>query len=218
MPENLPLRAVGLLAVPAAILLAFLTPVVATAFGGDAQPWLRDLDAVHALADRIWSRLGGSLDRYEFWGRWTVLGYIGMIAGLRSFVRLVAPETGGSRLLLIALSVAAVGDGGAYWAGGWDVGSQIFGTVEFLALPVVVAGVIWCGFALVRRGPRPRWAGWVMLASAAAVPVSMGLTNYWPHGALVPISVGLAVLSLVAASPRSTIDRAATAGNPAHER
>ena len=207
MQSNLPLRALGLLSVPAAILLAFLTPVQAVAFGGDnVRPWLRDLDFVHALADRVWSTLGGSLDRYEFWGLWTVAGYLGMIAGLRSLVRLADSASAPFRLLMIALWVGAIGDVGAYWGGGWKVGSQIFARVEFLALPVMVAGVVWGGYVLIRRGPRPRWAGWVMLASAAAVPVSLGLTNYWPHGVLLPVSVGIAVLSLVAAFSRSTID------------
>jgi hypothetical protein len=178
MQTNLPLRALGLLSVPAALLLAFLIPVQATAFDDNAQPWLRDLDSVHAVADRVWSTLGGSLDRYDFWGRWTVACYLGMIAGLRSFVRLVAPDKRGSRLQLTALCVGAVGDVGAYWGDG--LVSQIFATMEFLALPLVIAGAVRYGYVLVRRGPGPRWVGWVMLASAAAVPVSLALTNYWP--------------------------------------
>jgi hypothetical protein len=40
------LRALGLLSVPAALLLAFLTPVLATAFDDDVRSWLRDLDSV----------------------------------------------------------------------------------------------------------------------------------------------------------------------------
>lgn len=208
MPMNLPPKALGLLSVPAAILLAFLTPVLALAFGDDVRPWIRDLDSVHTVADQVWSTLGGSLDRYEFWGRWTIACYLGMIAGLRSFVQLVAPATGGSRLLLIALCVGAVGDVGAYWGTGWELGSQVLATVEFLALLVLLAGAVWFGYVLVRRGPRPRWAGWVMLASAAAVPASLSLTNYWPHGVLLPISVGIAVLSLVAAGqPRTSLKR-----------
>ena len=39
----------------------------------------------------------------------------------------------------MALCVAAVGDA-AYWGDGWELGSQIFATVEFLALPLVIAG------------------------------------------------------------------------------
>jgi hypothetical protein len=70
------------------------------------------------LADYVWSTLGGSLTRHEFWGCWTVAGYVGMILGLRAFVRGVVPTIGGSRLLLIALCVAAVGDAGAYWGDG----------------------------------------------------------------------------------------------------
>jgi hypothetical protein len=202
---HLALRALGLLSVPGALLLAFLTPVQAVAYGDGARPWLRELGSVHALADQVWSTLGGSLDRYDFWGLWTIVCYLGMIAGLRSFVQLVAPAVGGSRLLLTALYVAAVADVGAYWGGGWDLGSQIFGSLEFFALPFVVAGTVRFGYVLVRHGPRPRWVGWVMLASAAAVPVSLGLTNYWPHGLLLPISIGIAMLSLVAAAqPRSS--------------
>lgn len=206
MPMTLSLKALGLLSVPAAILLAFLTPVLALAFGDNVRPWIRDLESVHAMADQVWSTLGGSLDRYEFWGRWTIACYLGMIAGLRSFVQLVVPATGGSRLLLIVLCVGAVGDVGAYWGTGWELGSQILGSVEFLALPVLLAATVRFGYVLVRRGPRPRWVGWVMLASAAAVPASLWLTNYWPHGVLLPISVGMAVLSLVAAGqPRTSL-------------
>jgi hypothetical protein len=48
-----------------------------------------------------------------------------MILGLRALVRGVVPTIGGSRLLLIALCVAAVGDAGAYRGDGWELGSQI---------------------------------------------------------------------------------------------
>jgi len=48
--------------------------------------------------------------------------------------------------------------------------------------------------------------------------VSMGLTNYWPHGVLLPLAVGIAVLSLAAAFPRSTIDEERQPEKPAHER
>jgi hypothetical protein len=57
----------GLLSVPAALMLAFLTPVLATAFDDDVRSWLRDLDSVHGVADHDWSTLGGSLTHYEFW-------------------------------------------------------------------------------------------------------------------------------------------------------
>ena len=110
--QNLAL--VGLLSVPATLLLAFLTPVQATAFDEGAPAWARNLDGVHALADRVWLEDGGSLDRYQFWGRWTVLGYLGAIAGLWAFRRLSAPNIGGSRALFLALCVGAVADAVAY--------------------------------------------------------------------------------------------------------
>jgi hypothetical protein len=204
--STVPWRVLGLLSVPTTILLAFLTPVQALAFDDGVRPWIRDLDALHAVADQIWSRLGGSLDRYDFWGRWTVVCYLGMIAGLRSFAQVVAPASGGSRVLLIGLYVGAVADLGAYWAIGGEVGTQVCASVEFLVLPVLLAGAVRFGYVLVRRGPPPRWAGWILLASTAAVPVSLTLTNYWPHGALLPLSAGIAVLSLVAAGgPRTRV-------------
>jgi hypothetical protein len=200
---NASVRALGLLSIPTTVLLAFLTPVQATAYDAEGvKPWMRDLDTVHSYADRVWSAFGASWDRYEFWGRWTVLCYLGMIVGVWAFARTSAAHARGSRLLMGALCVATIGDIGAYWGDAWNVVTYIFGTIEFLALPVVIAGAIRYGYVLVRRGPRPRWAGWLLLASAAAVPVSLSLTNYWPHGALLPISVGIAALSVRAS--RST--------------
>lgn len=190
------LTLIGLVSVPTTLLLAFLTPVQAVAYDrDDARPWLRDLNQVHALADSIWGELGGSLDRYDFWGRWTVIGYLGALAALWAFHRVSAPAIDGWRLLLVCLMVAGVADVAAY--SGVPGLSHVGGSIEFFALPLLLAGTVRYGWVLARTG-LPSWPGWVLLGSAAAVVPSMALTAYWPHGALVPISTGLSALAVAA--------------------
>ena len=194
----------GLVSVPATLLLAFLTPVVATAY--DAAPErMRNLDRVHSVADRVWQDYGGSLTAYEFWGRFTVLAYLGAVAGLWAFHRLSAPSVGGQRVLMIALASAAVADFGAYWAPDDSIVMHIAGMFEFLLLLVVWGAVIWYGWALRRSTLRSRWPGWVLIGGAALVPVSMTVTNYWPHGLLLPILSGISVLAVAAAAGLSVV-------------
>ena len=189
---------VGLLSVPTTLLLAFLTPVQATAADEGTPSWMRTLDGVHSLADRVWLEYGGSLDRYQFWGRWTVLGYLGAIAGLWAFRRLSAPAVNGSRVLLIAFCVAAVADVGAYWSPDGSVASHAGGSIEFFMLPVIFGSALWYGWMLRRRTHRSRWPGWALIGATALVPVSMAATNYWPHGLLVPIAAGISILAVAA--------------------
>lgn len=204
---------VGLLSVPATLLLAFLTPVQVTAADEGTPSWMRNLDGLHSLADRVWLDFGGSLDRYQFWGRWTVVGYMGVIAGLWAFRRLSAPAINGSRVLLIALCVAAIGDLGAYWAPGGSVTSHALAMIEFLMLPVIFVSALRYGWVLRRRVHRSRWPGWVLLVATAMVPVSMTVTNYWPHGLLVPIAAGISVLAVAASAGVSVEPVAAFANN-----
>ena len=187
---------IGLVSVPTTLLLAFLTPVQAVAYDKDsARDWMRNLSGVHSMADRVWGNLGGSLDRYDFWGPWTVLGYLRALTSLQAFRRASAPAIPGWRLLSGCLIVAGVADVAAY--SGVTGLSQVGGSIEFLALLVIVGGIVRYGWVLMRTGV-PSWPGWVLLGSAAAVIPSMSLTNYWPHGALVPISLGLSVLAVAA--------------------
>lgn len=201
MRESRTTALVGLLSVASTLLLAFLTPVqVIAADEGGAPSWLGRLDRVHSLADRVWVEYGGTLDRYEFWGRWTVLGYLGAIAGLWAFHRLSAPAVPGYGVLQTALCVAAVGDAVAYRAPEDSVALHVLATVEFLMLPVILISALFYGWSLQRRARRPRWPGWALIGSAALVPVSMTATNYWPHGLLLPIATGISVLAVAAAA------------------
>ena len=207
---------VGLLSVPTTVLLVFLTPVQATAADEGTPTWMRDLDGVHSLADRVWLGYGGSLDRYQFWGRWTVLGYLGAIAGLWAFHRLSAPAVRGSRLLLIALCVAAVGDTGAYWSPDGSVASHAGGSIEFFMLPVIFASALGYGWMLRGRAHRSRWLGWALIGATLFVPVSMTATSYWPHGLLVPIAAGISILA-VAAAAGLQMDRPVAFADAAHQ-
>ena len=191
------LSLLGLLGVPATFLLAFLTPVQAKAFDDRPRAWLVDLEPVHAFADRIWRELGGSLNRYEFWGRWTVLGYLGAMVGLWAFHRVSAPAVPGWRLLVSALGIATGADLIAYWFSGHVI-ADVGGSIEFFMLPLIVAGTFRYAWVLIRPG-KPRWPGGTLLASGIAVIPAMAATNYWPHGVLVPVSAGIAVLGVGAA-------------------
>lgn len=62
------------------------------------------LTPVHALADRVWQDYGGSMDRYEFWGRWIVLGCIGAAATNYWPHGLLVPIATGISILAVAAS------------------------------------------------------------------------------------------------------------------
>lgn len=195
----------GLAALLGGLLCLLLTPIQASIFSGaDSPPLVLATEPLLDLADTIHGtfdpRLG--LDEYYFYGRMFFLVYLGAIAGL---VGLHTLQSGGVRrerlwfrVLLIGLVLALVGDIVAYWGGSGDISEspmQGLGfTFEMLAVLAVLIGSVLYGWVTLRGNAVPDWAAWLLvIAGPAAVPVVF-LTNYIPHGAVLPFSLAMAVV------------------------
>ena len=102
------------------------------------------------------------------------------------------------RVLLIGLVLALVGDIVAYWGGSGDISeSPLQGlgfTFEMLAVLAVLISSVLYGRVTLRGDVVPAWTAWLLvIAGPAAVPVVF-LTNYIPHGAVLPFSLAMAVV------------------------
>ena len=193
----------GLAALLGGLLCLLLTPIQASIFSGaDSPPLVLATEPLLNLADRIHGTFGArlGLDEYYFYGRMFFLVYLGAIAGL---VGLHALQSGGERrertwfrVLLIGLVLVLVSDIVAYWGGSGDISeSPVQGlgfTFEMLAVIAVLIGSVLYGRVTLRGNAVPGWAAWLLvIASPAAVPVVF-LTNYIPHGAVLPFSLAMA--------------------------
>ncbi len=195
----------GLAALLGGLLCLLLTPIQASIFSGADSPSLvlasrPLLDLAGAIHGTFGPRLG--LDEYYFYGRMFFLVYLGAIAGL---VGLHALQSGRGRhertwfrVLLIGLALALVGDIVAYWGGSGDISeSPVQGlgfTFEMLAVLAVLIGSVFYGRVTLRGDAVPRWVAWLLaIAGPAAVPVVF-LTNYIPHGAVLPFSLAMAIV------------------------
>ncbi len=193
----------GLAALAGGLLCLLLTPIQASIFSGaDSPPLVLATEPLLDLADRIHGTFGPrlGLDEYYFYGRMFFLVYLGAIAGL---VGLNALQSGGVRrertwfrVLLIGLVLALVGDVLAYWGGSGDISeSPVQGlgfTFEMLAVLAMLIGSVLYSRVTLRGDAVPDWAAWLLvIAGPAAVPVVF-LTNYIPHGAVLPFSLAMA--------------------------
>ncbi len=195
----------GLAAVLGGLLCSLLRPIQASIFSGaDSPPLVLATEPLLNLADRIHRTFGPllGLDKYYFYGRMFFLVYLAAIAGL---VGLHAIQSGSARcertwfrVLLVGLVLALVGDIVAYWGGSGDISeSPVQGvgfTFEMLAVLAVLIGSALYGRVTLRGDAVPGWAAWLLvIAGPAAVPVVF-LTNYIPHGAVLPFSLAMAVV------------------------
>ena len=195
----------GLAALLGGILCLLLTPVQASIWSGsDSPPVVLAAGPLLDLADRIHGSFGPrfGLDEYYFYGRMFFLVYLAAIAGL---VGLHALQSGGGpgervwfRVVLAGLVVALAGDIVAYWGGSGDISeSPVQGmgfTIEMLGILAMLIGSLFYGRVTLRGDAVPDWvACLLMVAGPAAVPVVF-LTNYIPHGAVLPFSLAMAIV------------------------
>ncbi len=195
----------GLAALLGGLLCLLLTPIQASIFSGpDSPPLVLAARPLLDLADRIHDTLGPrlGLDEYYFYGRMFFLVYLAAIAGLVGVhalqSRVVPRERLWFRVVLGGLSLALVGDVVAYWGGSGDISeSPVQGlgfTFEMLAVLVVLIGSVFYGRVTLRGNAVPNWAAWpLLIAGPAAIP-AVFLTNYIPHGAVLPLSLAMAVV------------------------
>jgi hypothetical protein len=67
-------------------------------------------------------------------------------------------------------------------------------TFEMLGVLVVLIGSVFYGRVTLRGDAVPDWPAWLLvIAGPAAVPVVF-LTNYIPHGAVLPFSLAMAIV------------------------
>jgi hypothetical protein len=100
--------------------------------------------------------------------------------------------------VLVGLVLALGGDIVAYWGGSEDISeSPVQGlgfTFEMLGVLVVLIGSVFYGRVTLRGDAVPDWPAWLLvIAGPAAVPVVF-LTNYIPHGAVLPFSLAMAIV------------------------
>ncbi len=193
----------GLAALLGGLLCLLLTPIQASIFSGaDSPPLVLAsrplLDLAGTIHGTFGTRLG--LDKYYFYGRMFFVVYLAAIAGL---VGLHAFQSGRERrertwfrVVLVGLVLSLVGDIVAYWGGSGDISeSPVQGlgfTFEMLAVLAVLIGSVLYGRVTLRGNAVPASAAWLLvIAGPAAVPVVF-LTNYIPHGAVLPFSLAMA--------------------------
>lgn len=199
------MRWAGLAALLGGLLCVLLTPIQASIFSGaDAPPLVLAAGPLLDLANRIHGTFGSrlDLDAYYLYGRMFFLVYLGVIAGLVGLHALqsrgIPRERLWFRVVLGGLSLALFGDVVAYWGGSGDISdSPVQGlefTFEMLAVLVVLIGSVFYGRITLRGNVVPTWAAWLLvIAGPAAIPVVF-LTNYIPHGAVLPLSLAMAVV------------------------
>ncbi len=198
-------RWAGLTALLGGLLCVLLTPIQASIFSGaDTPPLVLAAGPLLDLANRIHGTFGSrlDLDAYYLYGRMFFLVYLGVVAGLVVLHALqsrgVPRERLWFRVVLGGLSLALVGDVVAYWGGSGDISdspAQGLGfTFEMLAVLVVLIGSVFYGRVTLRGSVVPNWAAWLLvIAGPAAIPVVL-LTKYIPHGAVLPLSLAMAVV------------------------
>ena len=100
--------------------------------------------------------------------------------------------------MLVGLVLALVGDVVAYWGGSGDISqSPVQGlgfTFEMLAVLAMLIGSVLYGRVTLRGDAVPDWVAWLLvIAGPAGVPVVF-LVGYIPHGAVLPLSLAMAVV------------------------
>lgn len=194
----------GVVAMLGGLLCLLLTPIQAWVFSGEgtppfvlaAKPLLDGADRLHGV---VGPRLG--LDAYYFYGRMFFLTYLAAIVGLVGLHSLQAPSVRGERawfrVMLGGLGLALTGDLVAYWGGDGDISeSPVQGlgfTVEMLAVLVVLISSVFYGRITLREQVIPRWAAWLFPIAGPAAILVVFLTGYVPHGAVLPLSLAMAV-------------------------
>ncbi len=172
--------------------------------GGGSAPLVRAAGPLLDLSDRIHGalepRLG--LDKYYVYGSLFFLVYAGTIAGLVGLHTLQSGTTPRERtwfrVLLVGLSLALLGDIGAYWGGSGDISESPFQgaafSFEMLAVLVVLVSSVFYGMVTLRADTVPRWIAWLLIIAGPAAVLGVLLTGYIPHGAVLPLSLAVAVV------------------------
>ncbi len=213
----------GLAALLGGLLCLVLTPIQASIWNGaNSPPVVLAAKPLLELADRIHATFGSGLglDKYYFYGRLFFLVYLAAITGLVGLHTLQSSDTRWERtwyrVVLLGLVVALMGDILAYWGGSGDISeSPVQGlgfTVEMLAVLAVLIGSVFYGRVTLRGNVISNWAAWLLvIAGPAAIPVVF-LTRYIPHGAVLPLSLALAVVGYCLLTRERRADRLMQSG------
>ena len=198
----------GFVAMLGGVLCVLLTPIQAWVYSGDdATSLVLAAGPLLHAAERLHAALGPdlNLDPYYFYGRMFFLVYLAAIVGLVGLhtlhARAGARERLWFRLVVGGLGLALAGDVVAYWGGRGDISeSPVQGlgfTVEMLAVLVVLVSSVFYGRIMQRGNVIPTWVAWLFpLAGPTAIP-AVWLTGYIPHGAILPLSLAVAIAGYV---------------------
>ncbi len=197
------LRSVAVGVATAGVAIAWLlAPVQQDAFDdlpGRALPYVPDVwfGAYEAVYESWGVPLG--LSQYYFWGRFAFLIYV---CGLLSVLALPHGQSRltrvGRRLLLGAFGLGLFGDVLAYWGGTGEELTTLtgvgFSLIEVPAMLLMVAAAVSYGLGLLRERVLPRWSAWsVVCGGILALPVSLVVITYVPHGFLITMLAAIAV-------------------------
>ncbi len=202
-------RVGAIAAVLGGALCLVLTPIQAYVWSGEgAAPLVLACRPLLDLADDLYWGLGvrSGLTMYHFYGRMFVAVYALALVGLVALhTRQARAEGARERLWVRALAasvlVALVNDILSYWEVPLLSRIPPFGFgVESLALLVALFSSGFYGWATLRAGVVPAWAAWSLaLAFPIAVLATFRLIGYAPHGAMLPLSIAIALATSAAA-------------------
>ncbi len=141
-------------------------------------------------------------------GRYFFLIYLSMIVGLYAFHSRVKSEISvipksisiSYRLLIISLSIVAIGDFVSYGLGVFsDFLWRLGFAVESLVFLIVLFGSIWYGAALIRAKIGLSTSGGLLIAASLLAPVMVFediFIGYLPNGPLLPFIAAWSVIGL----------------------
>ncbi len=195
----------GLAAMLGGLWCILLTPIQAYIWAGaDSPPLVLAARPLLNLSGKIFATFGSwfGLEPYYFYGRMFFLVYVAAISGLMGLHALQRDRGGREELwfhlVLISLALALAGDIVAYWGGSGPIqDSPLQGlgfTVEMLAVLAVLIGIMVYGRMTLRGDAVPGWVAWGLIAAGPAAVPMVYLTGYIPHGAMLPFSLGMAVV------------------------
>ena len=208
------LRWGGLLPLVGLMLWIVLTPLMSTIWNyptSSLDAFWQKTPLIVRSAGQFLVQQGINLDSeivYFRVGRYFFLIYLSMIVGLYAFhsrvkseIRTIPkPVSISYRLLLILLSIVAIGDFMSYGLGVFSESLWRFGfAAESLVFLIVVFGSIWYGAALIRAKIGLSVSGGLLIAASLLAPVMVFediFIGYLPNGPVLPYIIAWSVIGL----------------------
>ena len=204
----------GLLPLVGLMLWIVLTPLMSTIWNypnSNLDAFWQETPLIVRSVGQFLVQQGINLDSeivYFRVGRYFFLIYLSMIVWLYAFHSRVKSEIPAIpksvsisyRLLLISLSIVAIGDFMSYGLGVFSESLWRFGfAAESLVFLIVVFGSIWYGAALIRAKIGLSVSGGLLIAASLLAPVMVFediFIGYLPNGPVLPYIIAWSVIGL----------------------